>query len=1129
MRRTFPLHATLTLATALVGPRVDAAFADPPAPTAQGDHDHAPRTVQYVANEGQWPSQVRFKASFPTSAMFLEGGGVTWSHLQADAPDLVHEYIQWPLERQRTFSLRGHSWRMRFIDADPTALVRGEQQRTEYHNYFIGPDRSRWAGNVPVFEGVYYQDLWPGIDLRWHGQGPNVEYDLLLDAGADADRISFRYEGLDDMVMNEQGDLVLRTSVTVLTEMKPVAWYADDHSPLACVFVLDGDVVRFRFPQGIDRSRPVVIDPVLVGATYSGTFGSSNFGHCGTFDAAGHIYGGAQNFGPGFPTTPGAFQSSFGAGVGTDIVVNKFSPDATTLICSTYLGGGSDDKPHSMIVNNANELCILGSSEGPGFPTTPGAFQGTHGGASDIVVVHLNSTFTELVGSTYLGGAQSDGRQMMTNNYGDTYRGEIMLDAAQNIFIASATASGDFPVTPGALQASLGGGQDGVITGLDPTCSNLVFSTFLGGDQDDNALGLRFDDLGGLYVCGGTASSDFPALAGGWQPTFQGGEKDGYIVRLAEDGGSLLASTFFGTTGDDMAYFIDLDNSDDVYIYGQNSGDLAINPPGTYGQDGGDIFIACFDPLLENNIFLSTLGTSESDWSLAPVAFLVDQCERIYISGYAPQGQWLPTPDAFPQDGDEGFHIECFDVNMTDQLFSSMFGGSHVDGGTSRFDKHGIVYQAVCSGGNSMPTTPDAFATENWVGWDLGIFKIDFEQDAVVVDVSASALVACVGTPITLSAYGDPTAFIWDLDDGTQLAGDTVVQHTYQASGTYTVMLVGTDSATCNISDTAYVVITVADANDLVASFSAEPSSSCSGYGVQLTNGSSGGTAWSWDLGDAGRSDEADPFVPLDGPGQYSFTLTVLDEVCLDSTSYTGIVDVPPATLELELASPVHICPGASAVLFAGNDYDAYLWSTSQTSSSISVQDPGDYSVIVTQGFCEGTDTITAWAVAPPPPMPDLATCLDVPVEMAATFSPQSITWNSGEQTANITTSVPGLHWYLATDALGCELADTANLSVAHPSGGAAAIPNVFSPNGDGWNDLFEVIGDIDSFSMEVHNRWGQLLYNSTNPRSGWNGCLDNRVTDKVPEGTYYYIIKYRDPCAVVPQVTRAGHVTLLR
>ncbi|MBK8226461.1 MAG: gliding motility-associated C-terminal domain-containing protein [Flavobacteriales bacterium] len=1090
-------------------------------------HDHAPGAagkVQFVPNLGQWEAAVRFKASFQGSAMFLGADGITWSRYQSDASELVHDYIQWEPERQAGFSLRGHAWRMRFVGADPSALAHGEAARKEYHNYYLGNDPSKWATRVPVYEAVHYERLWPGIDMRWHSEGGQAKYDLLVEAGADPSSIAFRYEGLDRLAITEKGDLLLGTSVGELHELKPVAWYADDNSPLPCAFALDGSTVTFSFPQGIEKGRPIVIDPVLVGATFSGQTGASNYGHCSTFDNDGNIYGGAQNFGNTFPSTVGAFQTSPAGGAGTDIVVNKFNPDATQLLFATFIGGTGDDKPHSMIVNSAGGLCVLGSSLSGNYPVSATAYDATNNGASDIVITHLNSDGTALIGSTYLGGSDDDGRQNMTNNYGDTYRGEIVTDAAGNIYIASSTWSPEYPVTAGALQAAIGGTQDAVLTSLSADCSTLLASTYLGGALNDAGLGLRVEGSS-VFLCGTTASADFPMSAGGYQSAYQGGSKDGFVVRLATDGSSMTAGTFFGTAQADAAYFIDLDNDGDVHIYGQSGGGIPISPSGTYGQPGSQIFLASLGPDLTSTIYTTTIGGT----NMAPVAFLVDVCDRIYISGYNPSGTFETSPDALYGPGGSRFYLACYEADLTSMLFGTYYGGSHVDGGTSRFDKRGVIYQGVCSGGQSMPTTPGAYAPTNNVGWDLGVFKIDFEQSGVNVNMSATATTGCAPATITFTGNGNAPQVIWDFGNGNTVVGGNTQQFTYTTAGTYSVMLIGLDSTTCNVADTAFITVTISDPAQLEALFTGDPISSCTEYAVQLTNQSTGSNVVLWDLNGT-PSNVPNPYVTVPGPGTYSYTITVIDQFCQISDSFSMSIEVPPASLTIDLPSPVYLCPEATVLLNAGAGYDGYQWSTGETAQVITVSEPGLYDIAVALGFCDASDQIQVLQVATPPGMADVQTCPGRDVNLAPAFTAQSILWSTGWQETTLSVTEAGQYSFVATDAYGCVFADTVEVVHLATSDGEAIIPNVFTPNGDKHNDEFVVAGlDVQQFSMEVYNRWGQKMFQSADPKRGWKGSVDNESDLPVPDGTYFYIVSYKDLCAKEPEVSKAGHVTLLR
>ena len=209
-------------------------------------------------------------------------------------------------------------------------------------------------------------------------------------------------------------------------------------------------------------------------------------------------------------------------------------PDGSELIWASYLGGSDGENPHSLITNAAGELVVLGSTTSTDFPVTDGAFDETSNG-EDITVTHISFDGTNLIGSTYVGGSGSDGTNVIWGNYGETYRGEVFVDATGNILVASFSSSSDFPVTSGALQSTLGGGQDGVIVKLNPACTQVIASTFVGGPSDDSAMGIRIASNGDYFVIGSATGTGLPLPAGGYMPSFQGGTSDGYVIRVNSD------------------------------------------------------------------------------------------------------------------------------------------------------------------------------------------------------------------------------------------------------------------------------------------------------------------------------------------------------------------------------------------------------------------------------------------------------------------------------------------------------------------------------------------------------------------------------------------------------------------
>lgn len=1063
--------------------------------------------------------------------MFLQEDGVLWSRLEDGASTRYHDAKMDPSIDETTMIFQAHAWKMHFLNAQRASHISGDDKASHHHNYFLG--ESNWKGGVPVFGGVTYSQLWPGIDLKFHGEGSNVKYDVMLSADAEVEQIGFLYEGLDALQIDDKGQLLMLTTVAQLLEMQPVAWYADNQEALPCAFTLRGNTVGFEFPEGRDKSRSVIIDPVLVGATYSGVTSNDIYGHCATYDNNGNIYSAGQAFGPGLPTSTGAFQASFGGGFGTDIAVNKFNPDGSVQLYATYIGSSEDEKPHSLIVNNSEELIVLGSSSGPGYPTTAGAFSATHNGGTDIVVSRFSPDGSALLGSTYVGGSGTDGTQNIFVNYGDNFRGEIIIDNGGNVFVASSTQSTDFPATANAFQTTLGGSQDAVVFGLTPDMTSLLWASYLGGAQDDNGLGLHFANNGELYLTGSTGSSDFPNVGNGFENNYQGGNTDGYIARFSSNGNTLLSQTFFGSTAADGLNFIDLDGNDEIYVYGQSGGTIPISPASTYGQAGASTVIAKFDASLANNLISTTLGpVTPGGSNLAPVAFLVDVCDQIYISGYELLNGWATTPNAlYSTQSFEDFYLAVYDINMTGLLFGTFYGGSHVDGGTSRFDPNGIVYQGVCSGGNSMPTSTGSYAANNNVGWDVGVFKIDMEQAGVQVYAGVSpSFIGCAPATFTFNASGSANSYTWIMGDGSApILNNTNPTHTFTNPGTYQVMLIGVDSLSCNVADTAITTVTVNPPGQLDPGFIATETSDCTDLSVALTDTTNGaGFQIQWDFGDNTTGTGSPINHIYSNAGNYTITMTVIDPTCGDTASVSSTVSVTLGSLIFDLGNDVTICNNQSATLTAPVT-GTYTWSTNETTQSISVSQSGTYWVTILQNGCEGSDTVEVTYVAPPAPLgssvnicPGDSTILNIPLSNA------TYNWlSTGATSQSITVGDGGAYIFQATDASGCTYQDTAFVNLGNAIVDVF-VPNVFSPNTDGYNDFFKPVPiGSGTVEVEVYNRWGQLMFSSTGSGNSkyWDGKFNSKDCS---DGTYFYIIRYSSQCNPGVQVKK-GHLSLLR
>ncbi len=303
----------------------------------------------------------------------------------------------------------------------------------------------------------------------------------------------------------------------------------------------------------------------LVYSTFLGGSGF-DFGANIARDSGGNAYI-IGEAGPGFPVTPGAFQTSSN-GL-REAFVTKLNATGTALVYSTFLGGSGNDSGNGIAVNAAGNAYVTGTTDSLNFPVTPGAFQSMKAAGQDVYVTELNTAGTGLAYSTYLGGDATD------------FGNGIALDTEGNATVAGQTSSSDFPTTADAIQSDFAGGQgDAFITRLNATGTDLVFSTYLGGSNTDAALGIWVDLAGSIYLTGTTFSADFPTTPGAFQTVF-GGNSDAFVAKIVfsnfdvcfTDDGNGDSFQFNSTTGE--------------YKFTQSdAGGLTVTGTGTLSQQG---------------------------------------------------------------------------------------------------------------------------------------------------------------------------------------------------------------------------------------------------------------------------------------------------------------------------------------------------------------------------------------------------------------------------------------------------------------------------------------------------------------------------------------------------------------
>jgi hypothetical protein len=635
-------------------------------------------------------------------------------------------------------SAAARSVQMQFLGANSRAQISGENELPGKINYLNGNDPAQWRSGVPTFSKVRVGEIYPGINLVYYGSQRQLEYDFTIAAGANPDSIAIHFDGADKISVNTQGGLVLKLGDREILQPKPVVYQTVDGARKEIsggYKILDAHDVAFAVGN-YDRAQPLVIDPVLGYSTYFGGTLAETAWTVAVNTNDNSVYVGGQTLsliamkkGPPF-STPGALQENFGGGKITgDGFVARFDSTGTNLIFLTYLGGALDDLVSGIALDAAGHVFLTGFTDSSNFPVVNALYPHITGQfnkiakayPADIFVAELNTNGASLVYSTYFGGEW--------NNSANA----IAVDSADNVYIAGTTGSTNFPVV-NALQNHLAGTNNAFVAEIGAGGSPLVFSTYLGGTNFDVAEGIAVDVNNNILVCGFTDSTNFPTVNAaqpllnvGAQPKKQkdGFPDDAFIAKLAPSGGSLLYSTFLGSSNEDIAYRIACDSGGNAYVTGfsaspEFTNTVSTNLAGLYSHGGknnnnnssdNDVFLTKFDP--SGAIVYSALfGGKGSDTGYG---IGLDAANDIFIAG-ATTSTDFPTNNATADgafrnknSGATDIFVTAFSAsptNLTALLYSGYLGGKKNDFAYNlAVDATGNAYVAGQTESKNFPLT----------------------------------------------------------------------------------------------------------------------------------------------------------------------------------------------------------------------------------------------------------------------------------------------------------------------------------------------------------------------------------------------------------------------------------------
>ncbi len=1073
--------------------------------------------LKFIENKGQWSNNISFRCDIPEGriAIYPQGFGMLLYNQEAysylldknhdghisDNDSLKMQYVTFNFVKPATSKTIA-----------PT--LNGMYPFGERRNYFLGNNSEHWATDVPAYRVVHYQSIYPNIDFRLQESHGTLKHEFIVSPKGNPNKIQLSIEGADAMYLNNE-NLHIITSVTHLVEKKPYAYQVIEKDTIVveCRFNLLGNILTYDLGN-YDHTHPLVIDPLFIFATYSGST-ADNWGNTACFDQDGNLFTGGTvfEFNSGtnggqrgsFPTSPGAFQVNFQGGH-TDIGLLKLDSAGTRLIYATYVGGNDTEVPTSLVYDEQRrELVVLATTGSNNFPIDPdvaydASFNGgneiapvggyTYFRGTDIVVFKLNENGSRMTASSYIGGSNNDGimseSNILVDNYGDQLRGDINIDADGNIYVASTTSSSsNFPLV-NAAQTSYGGGfTDGCIFKMNANLSQLLWSTYAGGRSADALYSIQLNSLSDLYVAGGTRSNNLN-MTGLHREV--NGQNDGIVLKYQKDSSQYLqnAGTYIGTAKRDQVYFLQIDEDDDIYLFGQTTGIYPVSD-NVYANKYAGQFIHKLNASLDSTIYSTVFGSDNDsnniEPNISPTAFLVSSCESILISGWGgninnrsgyTNNQYtydMPiTGDAFQSTTDgSDFYFALFTANFEEFAYGTYFGGprtnEHVDGGTSRFDKSGIVYQSVCAGCDAESqdflyyapqpdrnpgTYPQPNRSNNC---NNGVIKFDLAS----IIANTESFENCINITHTFenNSIGG-SEFFWVFGDGTDtihVLDNRDITHTFPSVGHYLVTLIAVNPTTCKYSDTTMETATVT--NILFSETFRD--TLCNGESKLLDqlNAYEQDLSYSWS-----------PPIHLNDPNilnplflgsdsSITYTITYIDTL-LCETDYLYEITIP----QFDINFDYEIKGNCESINPHGKNNPTVIFSNASTIV------PGSIPIHWQWDFGNG---IQQFDEVPPP------------IDYFTNGATYTITLNAAVEECN------------ASESIEITLFDI-------------HFPNVITPNEDTKNEYFVIEGieNTGPWKLEIYNRWSQLLYTNDRYDNSWNA-------EGLNPGVYYFLITSPD------------------
>jgi hypothetical protein len=711
----------------------------------------------FEPNVGQVAGEFDFQARGGQYQIGLSSHRVTLALSQSRSPQLrdtlpvdPETYEPLPSEAEDPLVVQSGIVGLELVGARSGSSGTGLDAQSRVTHYLVGNDPSQWFTDIANFGKVRYDEIYNGIDVVYYGNQQNLQFDFVLDPGANPSQIVMHFDGADQVTVDGQGNLRVHVDDQFVLQHAPhiYQWIDGQQVTVSGGYrLLDDSQVAFDIGN-YDTSRTLVIDPVLSYSTLIGG-NSTDQGFGVAVDGAGNAYVVGLTNSSNFTTTSGAFSTALNSSF--DVFVTKLNANGTGAVYSTYLGGSGDDRGFGIAVDGSGNVYVTGMTSSTNFPTL-NPVQSAHGGGTwDAFVSKLNASGSALVYSTYLGGSGPEN----SNGLHGYNSGLIAVDSAGRAWVTGMTDSTNFPgtTTANSAQPVAAANRDAFVARLNAAGTSLDYSSYLGGSGDDRSQGIALDSSGNAYLTGFTSSSNFPITAGVFQSSIAG-SWDIFVSKIDPTkvgAASLSYSTYAGGSSDEYGQAIAVDGAGHAYFTGlANSASRRFPTVNAVQGDGAgsyDVFVSKLNPTGTAMVYSTFVGGPNDDRGQG---IAVDADGNAHVTGFASGGVGLSSfPVVAPLYATHGggfWDGIAFKLNASGNAlhYSTYLPGNGDDRGQSiALDANKNAYIAGLTTSSNFPTTSGSFQPQSAGGWDVFALKIgDAAQHAPQLTPPANLAIA---------------------------------------------------------------------------------------------------------------------------------------------------------------------------------------------------------------------------------------------------------------------------------------------------------------------------------------------------------------------------------------------------